>query len=199
MVESLERAIADLELVVSAFPDEIDQEDEDYSAVQTLPLHLTLRLSETAHIKLEWSDGFPESSNVKVSSYRSSRSEKAIIDEVLQSIQLKSAECLADGIEGGLSCCMAATETWNDTNEARQTHDLRKTRDSVEDPVALSSPHPSFQWVVGEPLLDRKSTFLGHACRIESQDDVAIALQELLSSHPKYRRATHNMVRKLVD
>jgi Uncharacterized protein family UPF0029 len=55
-----------------------------------------------------------------------------------------------------------------------------------------------FPWITGQPLVDRKSTFLAHACPVSCEADVKIAMQQLLDSHSKYRRATHNMVRKVV-
>ncbi|GAA5850845.1 hypothetical protein JCM8547_009104 [Rhodosporidiobolus lusitaniae] len=46
--------------------------------------------------------------------------------------------------------------------------------------------------VSGEPLVDRKSVFIGHAARVTSLDEVEAVMAELLSNS-KIARATHNM------
>lgn len=50
-----------------------------------------------------------------------------------------------------------------------------------------------YEWITGPPLVDKKSTFQAHACRVYTEDDVHMALNQLLCSSSKIQRATHNM------
>jgi Uncharacterized protein family UPF0029 len=68
------------------------------------------------------------------------------------------------------------------------------TRNQPSSHLPLLSSSSLFPWIIGSPLVDRKSTFLAHACHVSCEADVKIAIQQLLDSHSKYRRATHNMV-----
>ena len=48
--------------------------------------------------------------------------------------------------------------------------------------------------VHGEPLLERKSTFQAHVAMVRSQAEVEAAMAYLYESHPRIKRATHNML-----
>jgi hypothetical protein len=189
--ESLDRALSDLELLASAYPDET----HSTTARIQFPLHVTLKLSDTAHCQLEYTEGYPETSNVQISSYRSSRSdEKARMEAAVTAIRRTAEDCLQEGIEGGLACCAAAMEAWSDEGV-----NTTIVEDEEEEVVVKTEQTASkqYEWMSGEPLLDRKSTFQAHVCRIFSQSDVSPALQQLLQSNSKLRRATHHMVRSV--
>ena len=199
--------MADVEIILSAYPDETttdvsfptdgaDADDEKRKTV-SFPLHVTLRLSETAHCTLELRQGYPTRSNIQISSYRSRPNEKARMEATVAAIRATAQKCLEEGVEGGLACCAIAFETWNDLEE---TNGEQQEDDGVtEASSSLLHPHPTtekkFEWISGEPLMDRKSTFQAHVCGITSESDVKLALQQLMDSSPKLHRATHNMVR----
>ncbi len=50
----------------------------------------------------------------------------------------------------------------------------------------------SFTFTTSEPIVDRKSTFQGHATEVSSRNDVVLALQQL-KLNTKIERATHNI------
>lgn len=50
----------------------------------------------------------------------------------------------------------------------------------------------TFAFTTSEPIIDRKSTFQGHATEVLSKRDVLVALQQL-KLNTKIERATHNM------
>lgn len=50
----------------------------------------------------------------------------------------------------------------------------------------------TFSFITSEPIIDRKSTFQGHATEVLSRQDVALALRQL-KTNTKIERATHNI------
>jgi len=198
--EYLERALADVEILTSAYPDEVTTTTTCPTPRQ-FPLHVTLHFSETAHVDLEWTAGYPETSNITIASYRSSSNpkEKLYMEAALDAIRQTAAACLNDGVEGGLACCAAAMDAWNDKMES-QHHMLQQqqqaaTNMAILPQMASSSGQTTFDWISGEPLVDRKSTFIAHVCRITCEADVKLALHQLIGGNAKLLRATHNMVR----
>ena len=193
----LERALADVEMLTSAYPDETTI---PATATAAFPLSITLHLSEQAHCVLQYVEGYPERTNIQIASYRCShqKDHKARMQAVLEAVRTTAAACLEEGMEGGLSCCAAALEAWNESPETAIVNDDDDNESGVSTLSSLMPPVPQrrFVWHSGDPLLDRKSTFQAHVCRmIQSESDVSIALQQLLDSSNKFRRATHNMVR----
>jgi putative IMPACT (imprinted ancient) family translation regulator len=181
--DSLERALADIEILQAAYPDEVD-----FRVVGTkFPLHATLRLDDDSSIVLEFVDGYPMQSGVQVSSYRSS--EKNRIDAAARAVRQVAEECLEDEIEGGLACCAAAMERWQEYEQQQQADKEEEVVDSIQ----INPPSRQYEWFTGEPFMDRKSMFVAHACRVASEQEVREALTQLLSSSSKIQRATHNM------
>lgn len=45
-----------------------------------------------------------------------------------------------------------------------------------------------------EPLIDRKSIFMAHLCRLESTHDIPLIMDQLRRQQPKIHRATHNII-----
>lgn len=192
--ESLELALADVEILRSAYPDETSCCCATGSGCSQFPLHVTLHLSETAYIELEIVTGYPVSSNVQVATYRSTAIERQRLERAVALVRATSAQCLEDGTEGGLACCAVAFDAWNDSGVQEALGNV--TESSLLNVVSSSSSPTvaTFEWISGKPLHDRKSTFQAHMCRLESEADVRPAVQQLLNNS-KLQRATHNMVR----
>jgi Uncharacterized protein family UPF0029 len=127
---SIERALSDIEIVRSAYPDEttfrpchdnnIDNDDHDStattSATPTLPLHVTLYLSKRqAYIVFEWNHGYPTRTPLQISVYRDDNhhNSKQRIEQTVLAVRATALECYEDGIEAGLACCSTAFEVWN--------------------------------------------------------------------------------------
>lgn len=183
--DSWERALGDAELVAAAYPDEVS-----LVSSASFPLLLNLHLSETSYVRLQMDQGYPITTNIQIVLYRSP--DKSRMEATLAAIRTTAEQCLHEGLEGGLMCCAAALGAWNDYPDDSDLVTIDPVT-AVHD-EASSQSQTSFQWTTGEPLIDRKSTFQAHVCRIERELDVKPALQSLLSSS-KLQRATHNMVR----
>lgn len=194
--DSLDRALTDIAMLQSAYPDEIDVAVAiDGTQMQQFPLQVTLRLDENGNssITLEFVDGYPIQTGVQISSYRSTAKDR--IDAVARAVRVAAEECLEEGIEGGLACCAAAMESWQDF-DAQQLHRNNDTSCKENKSLEIQLPIQSskhYEWITGEPLMDRKSVFLAHACRVSNEKAVREALAQLLSSSSKIQRATHNM------
>jgi hypothetical protein len=201
--DSFDRAMADLEMLAAMYPDETSVSQAD-STSSAFPLQVTFRVSETAHIQLELVAGYPMDTGIRVLSYRSSPDEKARMEEAVTAVRITAKECLDDGIEGCFACCAAALQTWNDFDDGGNDPE---NKDTGIDPAAegrccavpqQEKPQEKvFHWISGEPLVDRKSSFIAHACRISSDRDVRDALHQLLDGNSKLKRATHHMVSRV--
>jgi hypothetical protein len=199
---SLDLALADIELLRSAYPDEtvFAEGDGDGHAGKdhchlTFPLAVTLHLSENALMELEFNEGYPTIAALKVSKYRSTKDHDRL-EAAVKAVQKTALECLEDGMEGALPCCAAAFEAWNEVEEScDRIETASRSHDAAGSSLAFDPKGSTFTWTSGEPLTDRKSSFQAHACRIASEQDVKTALQQLLSNN-KIMKATHNMVRE---
>jgi hypothetical protein len=180
--ESLERALADLEMLKAAYPDEVSSSSE----TTTFPLRFSLNLSSDSFVELEFIQGYPVTSGLQISSYRSP--EKVRMDAVVRTIRETAQECFEDEAEGGFLCCAAALEAWNDTSH--------QAEEEIQEDIQEPEPPPlsSVQWITGGTLVDRKSVFQAHACRVTSEQEVHEALHQLLDGNSKLKRCTHNMV-----
>jgi hypothetical protein len=181
--ESLERALADLEMLKAAYPDEVSSSSE----TTTFPLRCSLHLSSDSFVELEFVHGYPVTSGLQISSYRSP--EKVRMDAVVRAIRETAQECLDEEAEGGFLCCAAALEAWNDDTS-------HQTEEAIQEDLQGPKPPPpsTVQWVTGGTLVDRKSIFQAHACRVTSEQEVHEALHQLIDSNSKLKRCTHNMV-----
>lgn len=198
---SLDLALADIELLCSAYPDEVafvgnGCSNSLSSSDQSLPLTVTLHLSDDALVDFQFDDGYPKDSAIKVTRCRSSK-EYPILQAAIRAFERTALECMQEGIEGALPCCAAAFEAWNSAKEDQKqnfetppTTILKNQSETIDDQKKKSTV-----WVSGEPLIDRKSTFQAHLCHVHSEHDVQEALRSLNSISNKIARATHNMVR----
>jgi hypothetical protein len=187
--ESLERALADIEMLQAAYPEEIKFDDANK---QDFPLQITLKLGDQSMLVLYFEEGYPSKTNIQILSYRSP--EKLRMDAVTRTVRIVAEDCLKEEVEGGLSCCAAAIDTWREyklLNEAK----LLTVQEKLDTDLSTHQLGNSrfYNWTTGEPVVDRKSTFLAHACRVVSEVEVREALAQLLTSSSKIQRATHNM------
>jgi hypothetical protein len=182
--ESLERALADLEMLKAAYPDEVSS-----SSANTFPLRCSLHLSSDSFVELEFIQGYPVTTGIMVSSYRSP--EKGRMDAVVRAIRVTAQECLEDEAQGGFLCCAAALEAWNDTGTSHQAEE--EIQKVVKDPEPLP-PLSTVQWITGGTLVDRKSVFQAHVCRVTSEQEVHEALHQLIDGNSKLKKCTHHMV-----
>jgi hypothetical protein len=129
----IERAISDIEILRSAYPDEttfrqlsdnLDSDDDidattiTYLMKRTFPLHVTLYLSTSkrqAFIEFEWNHGYPTRTPLQISVYRDDNhhNNKQRIERTVQAVRATALECYEDGMEAGLACCSTALEVWN--------------------------------------------------------------------------------------
>ena len=211
---SLQAARADLELLQAAYPDEIDMDDDtrsDNAEASNFPLTARLHFSKTASCQLQWRHGYPATSTVEIISCRAKDShEQQWLEQALHAWRSMAREW--EGQEGvGLVCCAAAMEAWNNSTtsegvtaaaEIVDDENAALDQDADEDysnkkdrthQQAMPSLSHDYIWISGEPLVDRKSTFQAHVCRLQKEADVAAALHQLLTSSSKMQRATHHM------
>ena len=198
---SLERARADIEIIQSCYPDEISScsSCDDYS---TFPFQFTLALSadsDANNLILRLEPGYPFNSGVQIANYRTDSVQyKARLEAVVRAVRKVSSECQEEEIEGCIACCAIALETWNDYDE-NDGGDDHATEDESTSEKASQGGHLSsivekhYDWISGEPLLDKKSSFQAHLCEVHSEEEVRGALHQLLTSSSKIQRATHNM------
>ncbi|KAL8946637.1 MAG: hypothetical protein Q9222_006994 [Ikaeria aurantiellina] len=62
-------------------------------------------------------------------------------------------------------------------------------KESIAPSPTLDSPH----WIVSDPVTEKKSTFLGRACGVQSTTEARHAVSHLLSSDRRTSKATHNI------
>ena len=143
--ESLQAALADVEILQSAYPDECrvedeqdgaaaDQQQQQQQAAISFPLTVTLRFSPTASCRLQWIAGYPTRTGVQVASYRVShdRTEQAALDRAVAAIRATSAACCGEqGVEGGLACCAAALQAWEEAVGRMDDNAAEKKNDSI--------------------------------------------------------------------
>ncbi len=185
---SLERARADIEIIQSCYPDEITASS---SCEDTFPFSFTLQLADGSGITLRLEKGYPIASGVQIADYRTdSWKQKARLEAVVRAVRKASDDCQEDEIEGCMACCAIALETWNDHEEDAAVND--STEDD-ETPSMPQTPDKHYEWISGEPLMDRKSSFQAHLCEVYTEKEARQALQQLLVSSSKIQRATHNM------
>mmetsp|Transcript_4694 Transcript_4694/g.13146 ORF Transcript_4694/g.13146 Transcript_4694/m.13146 type:complete len:295 (+) Transcript_4694:57-941(+) len=205
--ESLERALADVEMLHAMYPEEITSSasssttnNDDPPTTTHFPLHVTLQLSLTARCDLELTAGYPTSSGVQIASYRCRPAEKARLERALTALRTVARECLEQEVEGCFPCTQAALEVWNDGLESAEEEQHNGDETNAQQPHdddAATKPQQQFAWRTSEPFVVQKSTFQGHVCRITQESDVSLAMDQLLYENKlssKLARASHNMM-----
>ena len=185
--ESLQRALSDVELLQAAYPEEVEV------VAGAVPPQLYIHLSSDSFVTIAFPlVGYPVSSGVEVVSQRCPDKNK--IDRVVRAIRLAAQECLDEACEGGLACVAAALEAWQWKDDTEGTATLEVSHTASETAEEFGTGRQLFDWISGTPILDRKSTFQAHACRVHTESDVNHALQQLISNSPRIQKAYHNMV-----
>ena len=202
---SLERARADIEIIQSCYPDEISS-CSCFDDSSTFPFRFTLQLSAgfgASNLTFRLEPGYPVVSGVQIADYRTdSVQHKARLEAVVRAVRKVSSECQEEEVEGCIACCAIALETWNDysldgsdNNRGVNNNDTASESNASNDDrkFLTEEPEKHYSWISGEPLLDKKSSFIAHLCEVHSEQEVREALQQLLTSSSKIQRATHNM------
>jgi putative IMPACT (imprinted ancient) family translation regulator len=213
---SIERARSDLEIIQSCYPDEIDKNSSSTS--DTFPFQFTLQLLDhvSTSITMKLDPGYPVFTGVQIATYQTDKAQyKARLEAVVRAVRKVSLECQEEGIEGCIMCCAIALETWNDycdsninsnnnNSDSDETDNESSPSTSAEyDDNNSNKQHSNdededhttrvYEWISGEPLLDKKSAFQAHLCKVYSERDVKDSLHQLLTSSSKIQRASHNM------
>jgi hypothetical protein len=211
-VSALEMALADIEMIRSAYPDETRSDPlslQSSSSPCSFPLHVDLWFSDSAVCTLEFQEGYPTTTNIGVARYRTKNAGENIkVERAVAAVRRVAQE--NQGMESGLACCAAAMDAWNDTEEPvaldisayptdvrpdkKQQQQQPSRHGSDSSSFTVDSATLLFSWISGLPLVDRKSTFVAHICPISSEAQVKPALNQLISGSTRIQRATHNMV-----
>jgi hypothetical protein len=213
--DSLARTLADLELVASAYPDEVQlpgnlqrwmhREDSENGRTQNFkddnvvqfPIRFTLYFDPISFVLLEITAGYPSrGAGLRVVSFRNNSSEnKARMESAVSAIRLASLECLEEGVEAGLMCCSAGLDRWNEGADGAASGTLCDTVDDTSNSDECPEGSDALCWVSGDPVVEKKSVFQAHVCRISTEVQAQSALRKLIGGSSKLQRATHNMVR----
>mmetsp|Transcript_18667 Transcript_18667/g.26454 ORF Transcript_18667/g.26454 Transcript_18667/m.26454 type:complete len:298 (+) Transcript_18667:17-910(+) len=205
----VQRAKADLEILLAAFPDEvtmIEAPDDSSLSPNRFILSLTSsnKQSDTAtHQKqLHWANitmefpinGYPTTSPLRVLSYRGGGCTKQLLERIVCLIRDVAKECCLHGEDAAIPCCSAATTAWVEALEANDTSATQalevEQQKQLEQEIKMQ--WDDIQWITGETITDRKSVFQAHVTQVHSDEMVQRALEKLMSNS-KIARATHNM------
>ena len=218
--ESYERCSADLEMLSAAYPEEIsilnttqyEQEEEEIHIPDWFPLVFSLMLPDLskknlskknqthgANIIMEFPMGYPTEKSLQIVSYRgASSSKKDHVEAAVAAIRGTATESLEvyGGEECALACCAAAIETWNDCHEEDLAAIIIAEKMKEEEEAKNEKPSDDdIHWFTAEDtLLDRKSVFQSHICKVSDENMVRRAVNKLIDGNSKIQRATHNMV-----
>ena len=205
--EALMRAQVDLEILTAAYPDEITIHTP--IPCTTFPISFTLHLQSTnasydtikgatSNITMQISSGYPDTSGVEITSFRGVR--KNSIELAVKAAKDASLECLANGEEGALSCCIAAQQVWDDCMQDevdKLVSEEERLKEEEHVRLDLATQNDDIEWISGVEgcgiAHDRKSTFQAFVCSVKNDDMVRRALGKLIDGNNKIQRATHNM------
>jgi len=206
--EALMRAQADLELLTAAYPDEITIHTP--LPCTSFPISFTMHLQSTneasskaikdskSTITMQMKSGYPETTGVEITTFRAIR--KKSIELAVQAVKDASLECLANGEESALSCCIAAQQVWDECmqDEAdKLVWEEERLKEEEHVRLDLATQDDDIKWISGVEgcgiVHDRKSTFQAFVCYVKDEDMVRRALRKLIDGNNKIQRATHNM------
>jgi hypothetical protein len=109
-------------------------------------------------------------------------------------------EAIQDCWTPGEPCIFAIVERLKETFEEKADHlEINSTEKDVSKSKSAENlgdiaDHVDFEFAVSNPIIDRKSTFIGRAIEVHSRREATTALQWLKQSDKKVARATHNVV-----
>jgi len=195
-----ERILAEVEMLMAAFPDEVTLLDSEETKFL---LHLGEHGNDrwNAQVTIQMSCNEANGLRLQVLSYRGSpQCPKHILEETVAKIKatIKEAE-LEEAFSPTINCCLAAHSKWTDLVEAESRkivdqHDTQRKEKQERLTQQLLEEGEDVEWISStEPLVDRKSVFQAHICHVTSEDKVRRALNKLLLSSSKLQKATHNM------
>lgn len=198
--ESYERALADLEILQAAYPDEISTDsigDDCGPLIFTisLPMSNTNNISDKmfgANITMEYPRGYPRNA-IEILSYRiNPKFDKKFIESVVDVVRLKAKEGMENAEESGFACCAAAFQQWSECLEGLEKNNVieNEISEQIDEPKTVED----ITWITSEKtLIDRKSVFQAHCCIVSSSEMVKQAVEQLIMNNSKIQRATHNM------
>jgi hypothetical protein len=96
--------------------------------------------------------------------------------------------CLFDAIEKLKELVGAAADDDDTPNDV-----AIEEEDAAMPPTDSSSEFPEPAWILSDPVIELKSTFVARCAKVTSPDEAAYFVQHLLASDKKIRSATHNM------
>lgn len=77
-------------------------------------------------------------------------------------------------------------------NQDSVVHEKEIVSPTVDSTAKKEVAKKTFSFITSDPIIDRKSTFQGHATGVSSRNDVVVALQQL-KANTKIERAKHNI------
>jgi hypothetical protein len=78
--------------------------------------------------------------------------------------------------------------------ERKEDANIIQSRRSPSISSSIESSGESYEFAISDPIVDRKSTFVGRALAVHSRDEVRNALDWLKMHDRKVAKATHNIV-----
>mmetsp|Transcript_28708 Transcript_28708/g.44235 ORF Transcript_28708/g.44235 Transcript_28708/m.44235 type:complete len:209 (+) Transcript_28708:1-627(+) len=190
-----ERASAELEMVLAAFPDEATAESLSNRSF-SLTLKLPTKRNTEATICMRLPPGYPSKTPLLVETWfgADAVSDRASMERVLRDIRTVSDN--SRGMECALDACAAALRAWEDGGAEEDPEDgASSTTAERQDAVANAEALERCEWRSGPKHSEKKSTFQAHIARVSSEAEFKAALEVVLGSSTKIQRASHNMVR----
>lgn len=149
--EAIEKSMANLELLLAAFPDEITLLDTIDDGVPKFLLTLKSDKQYWANITMQ----LLPSGQLDIVSYRGSSCSKHSLEKILSVVREVATE---HGEEAAIPCCCAATNLWTEEIEkaTRQQETVEEVSNQKRDVDHVLSNLDDIQWISGEPVTDRK-------------------------------------------
>ncbi|KAI0840004.1 UPF0029-domain-containing protein [Hypoxylon sp. FL0890] len=119
--------------------------------------------------------------------------ELSLFCEALSTVYEPGAVCLFDAIEelARLLESSAPPEPQDEDTTPEKAADVLPTSKATVDSKELDIPEPP--WVISDPFVELKSTFVARCAPVSSTEEAEAFVQHLLSTDKKVRTATHNI------
>ncbi|KAK0616000.1 ribosomal protein S5 domain 2-type protein [Bombardia bombarda] len=184
-------------------PGTLVQSAEDASADIYI---LTLPEEDTASLRLQFSAAYPSEPPFVLGTYSSSEHGKrgaaardlALFRAAVGDVYEPGQVCLFDAIEKFKELLLESSSDDREGGDA--TSSPINSPDLQQQPPPAPTPSPSQPqqqpeppWILSDPVIELKSTFLARCAPVSSPTQAAGYVQHLLSTDRKVRSATHNM------
>lgn len=124
-----------------------------------------------------------------------------ILREVLGRVYAPGQVCLFDLLEEAVDLLVRYHEAENGTTQSSESTQSIRSATPIEDanfPLTAAGPSafskiPEPKWILSEPLLVNKSTFVGRCLAVSSLQDATDSISHLLSTNKRVAGATHNI------